>query len=160
MRLVAHATIAVLLAVGGNSTASSEEVDSPPCYDALVSAKIVRQIPNVIPDCGPDCFVMRWPWFDDLAIEHVLKGSAPTGRVTVLVMQHTYLISSHVSRWPLRRNELGGYNVVEGADLKRIAVCPPNTPPARPYIRPTNGQTLSDLIEEGKQRYGDWPRQP
>src|SRR5262249_12945679 len=146
-----------LLAAAGNSTASSKEADNPPCYDALVSAKIVRQIPSVIPDCGPDCFVMRWPWFDDLAIEHVLRGSAPTGPVTVLMMQHTYLVASHVGRWPLRRNELGGFNVVEGGELDHMATCAPNTPPARPYIRPTNGQTLADLIKEGEQRYGEGP---
>ena len=160
MRLVARATIAVLFAAAGNSAASSNEVDSPPCYDALVSAKLVRQIPSVIPDCGPDCIVMRWPWFDDLEIKNVVDGLAPAGRLTVLMMQHTYLIATRVGRWPLRRNELGGFNVVEGGDSKRMAACPSNTPPARPYIRPTNGKTLTDLIEEGKQRYGDWPSRP
>ena len=156
MKMVGKATLAVLLASAGNSMASSQEVESPPCYDALVSARIVRQIPSVIPECGPDCIVMRWPWFDDLDIKDVVKGQAPTGRVTVLALQHTYLIPNE-GRWPLRRNELGGFNVVEGGDLKKLTLCPPNTPAARPYIRPTNGRTLADLIREGEERYGEGP---
>jgi hypothetical protein len=159
MRLVGKATAAFLVAAAGNAGASAQELVSVPCYDALVSARIVRQIPSVIPDCGTDCIVMRWPWFDDLDIKAVVKGRAPTGRVTVLMMQHTYLLASRAGRWPLRRNELGGFNVVESGDLKRMSACPPNTPPARPYIRPTDGQALADLMKAGEERYGEGPRQ-
>jgi hypothetical protein len=74
----------------------------------------------------------------------------------VLMMQHAYYVRSNARRWALRRNGLGGFNVV-GGDLKQMTACPSNTSPARPYIRPPEGKTMADLIREGEQRYGEGP---
>lgn len=157
MKTVGRVLVALVLATTCNSAATSEQIESATCYDALVWAKLLRQIPSVMHDCGADCIIMRWPWFDDLDIQGVVAGRAPTGRVMVLVMQHTYLVSSHFGRWPLRRNELGGFNVVDGGQLDQMRACPPNTPAARPYISPAKGETLADVIREGEERYGEGP---
>jgi hypothetical protein len=93
---------------GTASTATvTEAADVPVCYDAIVSARLIKLVPSEIPDCGENCIVMVWPWFADLKIERVLKGRVPTPRLSVLTMLHSYLVPSSFT-WSLRRNKEGG----------------------------------------------------
>ncbi len=133
--------------------------DEPHCFDAFVSAKILRQTPTPASDCGDDCIVMSWPWILDLEVEHVLKGRAPTGRLTVLTVQHTYFRTGlGARRWWLRRNMLGGFNVLMEAETTPSR-CAKDTPPAQPYVTPSEGQTLRDLRRDGERQYGPGPHE-
>jgi hypothetical protein len=81
------------------------------CYDLKVDARVVNQIPTVIPDCGNDCIITSWPWFLDLKVRHTLDGPWRGNSISALAVQHTYMIS-HYGTWWLRKNTMGGYNVV------------------------------------------------
>ena len=148
------ATIALL---AGPATTASAQIDrSLECIDALVSAKVTRQIPSVFAGCGNDCIVVSWPWFIDLKVERVLKGRAPLGRMTIQAVLHTSYRSNLGTRpWALRRNDLGGFNLIRTSDPKRLPFCTDSTGPASPYIRPGKGRTLDDLMREGEQAYRD-----
>ena len=150
---------ALAAAAAGPALAAEAAAD---CFDARVAARIVRQVPTVIPDCGEDCIVMYWPWLLDLQVERVDKGEAPLGRLTVLTLQHTYYIKRRDSTpWLLRRNDLGGFNLLRAAPgAPRPGRCAPGTPPASPYLRPAPGQTLDDVRREGEKRYGTRGRGP
>ncbi|NOW45414.1 hypothetical protein FHW96_001569 [Novosphingobium sp. SG751A] len=136
---------------------TSEEATPSPCYDVAVRAKLIDQIPSIMPECD-DCLIMSWPWFVDLKVARVLEGHLDDKVVTALVVQHTY----HVSRygvWKLRHNAVGGYNVVQGFDSdKPPARCAAGTPPAKPYIR-SKDKSLDDLRNEGIKQYGHYPKQ-
>ena len=123
------------------------------CYDLKVRARPVEQVPSELPDSGDD-LIMRWPWFLDLRIDRVLDGPPERGTVRVLSLQHTYLVPRR-GTWSLRRNALGGYNVVETEKPDR---CAASAAPARPFIRPGAGKTLDDLRRAGLARYGPAPR--
>lgn len=56
-------------------------------------------------------------------------------------------------RWKLRRNDLGGFNLLRGAENLK-ARCAENQPPALAYIKPPDGRTLEDLRREGREHYG------
>src|SRR5256885_16317405 len=102
-----------MAAVCSSSTRAEEDSADHGCFDALVSARIVRQTPTVIGECGDTCIIMEWPWIVDLDIRRVLEGNVPSGRITVLTMQHTYFRRGlGTSRWGLRRNSLGNFNVI------------------------------------------------
>jgi hypothetical protein len=128
---------------------------TPVCYDARVLATLVRQVPTPFPDCGDDCIVMSWPWILDLDVESVLAGRAPRGRITVLNVQHTYMSHARPGRFWLRRNTLGGFNILRLGDGPAPRRCPKTAPPVHPYITPREGQTLEDLRREGQSQYGD-----
>lgn len=138
--------------------ARADEADEPPpCYDARVMASLARQIPTPIPDCGEDCIVMSWPWVLDLQVEAVLAGRAPRGRLTVLSVQHTYLRNERPGRFWLRRNTLGGFNLLRLGDGPKPRRCAKDAAPDDPYITPGEGRTLEDLRREGLDRYGEGP---
>jgi len=140
--------------VCGSAAARAE--NSQDCIDALVSAKIVRQIPSPFPDCGDDCIIMSWPWFVDMKIKRVLRGRAPTGKVTVLAVLHTSYRKDLPSReWALRRNDLGGFNLIRTSDARPLPLCPENAPPASPYIRPKDGESLADVIRDSQRDIDD-----
>tara|TARA_R110002124_G_scaffold270064_1_gene438271 strand:- start:304 stop:792 length:489 start_codon:yes stop_codon:yes gene_type:complete len=121
------------------------------CYDAEVSARIVSQTPTVFPDCGDDCIVISWPWILDLDVRRVHFGDVRRGRLTVLAVLHTdYRPDLGSRRWKLRRNDLGGFNLLRGAE-NLTARCADNQPPAAAYIKPPDGQTLEDLRREGRE---------
>lgn len=125
------------------------------CYDAEVSGRIVNQTPS-IPPAGS--IVMRWPWFIDLEIRHVREGAIRRGRVTVLSIQHTYMRPNLVRKqWLLRRNSLGGFNLLESANETKLPRCSENVPPAMAYITPDVGGTLDELRRAGAERYGNGP---
>lgn len=124
------------------------------CYDAEVSARIVSQIPTVLPDSDDGWIVMSWPWIVDLDVSRVHSGDARRGPLTVLAVLHTnYRRDLGTRRWKLRRNDLGGFNLLRGAENLTIR-CANDQPPAKAYIIPPNGQTLEDLRREGRKHYG------
>lgn len=129
------------------------------CFDAVVSARIVRQVPSVVPEPGEgDYIIMSWPYFIDLDVLRVLEGDAPIGRSTMLSVQHTYWRRGLGTRkWWLRRNKLGGFNILRNDDNQRFVRCDHGGPAAEPYVSPGEGRTLEDLIREGKERYGQRP---
>lgn len=123
------------------------------CYNAEVSARIVSQTPTVFPDCGDDCIVISWPWILDLDVLRVHSGDASRGRLTVLAVLHTdYRRDLGSRRWKLRRNDLGGFNLLRGAE-NLTARCADDQVPATAYIKPADGQTLEDLRREGREHY-------
>lgn len=129
------------------------------CFDALVSAHIVRQVPSAVPHLdGDDVIIMSWPYFIDLNIVRVLEGEAPIGRSTMLSVQHTYWRKGLGTRkWWLRRNQLGGFNILRKEDNDQLVRCAQGSPAVDPHISPGEGRTLEDLIREGKKRYGQRP---
>lgn len=129
---------------------------TPECFDALISASIRRQTPTASPDCA-DCIVVSWPWIVDLDVVRVLKGVAQPGRLTVLAVWHTYRIPSPARRWWLRRNTLGGFNVLEHEAGTRLRPCARGAAPAQAFITPARGETLDDLRVEGERVYGPTP---
>ena len=130
--------------------ASAQDAD---CYDAEVSARIVSQIPTVFPNDDDGWITISWPWIVDLDVSRVHSGDARRGRMSVLAVLHTYYRRDLGSRrWKLRRNDLGGFNLLRGAE-NLTARCAGDEP-ARAYITPADGQTLEDLRREGRQRYG------
>ena len=133
---------------------TSARADEAECYDAEVTARIVSQTPTVIPESDDGWIVMSWPWIVDLDVSRVHFGDARRGRLTVLAVLHTYYRRDLGSlRWKLRRNDLGGFNLLRGAqDL--ITRCANDEPPATASIKPPDGQTLEDLRREGRERYG------
>jgi hypothetical protein len=141
-------------AVCSSSARAEENSAGPGCFDALVSARIVRQTPTVIGECGDTCIIVEWPWIVDLDVRRVLEGNAPSGRITVLTIQHTYYRRGLAAgRWWLRRNSLGTFNVIRTEAL-RPRRCETGMAPAPAYYRPSDGQTLEDLRREGEARYG------
>lgn len=141
------------LAAASAWSATSAIAQDAECYDAEVSARIVSQIPTVLPDCGDDCIVIRWPWILDLDVRRVHSGDARRGRLTALAVLHTgYRHDLGSRRWKLRRNDLGGFNLLRGAE-NLTARCADDEPPAPAYITPPEGQTLEDLRRDGRARY-------
>lgn len=154
------ATTGLVLALagllGGQLLAEGSEAEA--CFDAEVSARLVGQTPSVIPELDDGSIVMEWPWFLDLEIQRVVRGKAPTGKVTVLSVQHTYWVSNlGTKRWQLRRNDQGAFNVLGHADKSKLKPCPAGTPLAHAYLSPGKGNTLERLREEGEKRYGRQP---
>ncbi len=145
--------------VGGIARADEPE-EPPPCFDAQVLATLVRQVPTPIPDCGDDCIVMSWPWILDIKVDTVLAGGARRGPLTVLSVQHTYLRSGRPGRFWLRRNSLGGFNLLRLGDGPKPRRCAKDAAPDNPYITPAEGRTLEDLRREGLDRYGEGPGAP
>lgn len=142
--------LSMAITTSGVSNAMAQEAD---CYDAEVSARIVSQIPTVFPDCGADCIIISWPWFVDLDVRRVHSGDAHRGRLAALAVLHTYYRSDLGSRrWKLRRNDLGGFNLLRGAE--NLTRCADDQPPATAYIKPPDGQTLEDLRRAGREHYG------
>ncbi len=150
-RLAICALVAgLMLPAVSNARATTETSD---CFDVLVSARPVEQIPTAIPECD-DCIVMSWPWILDLDIEQVIKGHAPGDRLKVLNVQHTYLRADRWGRWWLRRNTLGVFNALRPEEGTTPRRCPKGTPPARPFVSPGDGQTLDDLERESERLFG------
>jgi len=155
VRTAAGWTLAAVVAALTGLAQAEETAEAPECFDALVQARMLRQVPTPFPDCGDDCIVMSWPWIIELDVERVLSGAAPPGRLTVLTVQHTeYIAGRGASRWWLRRNDLGGFNVLRLGDEALPARCAKGAPAAHPYIRPAPGQNLGDLVKDGERVYG------
>lgn len=156
--IVTIATFLLAMVVACPFAAAAPEDAAFDCYDALVSARIVRQVPSAYPGCGDGCIVMSWPWFIDLDVRRVPDGALPNRKLSVLTIQHTSFRAGLGSRrWLLRRNALGGYNASTFFEPKKIRRCDAGTAPMKPYLRPAQGKSLADLRREGEQRYGSRP---
>lgn len=161
MTLASYASaIAAILMIAGTPVGAAASGDEPECFDAQVHASILRQTPTIIPDsspeCGPNCIIMSWPWILELDVKRVLDGHVSSNPITVLRVQHAYQPYGE-SRWWLRRNSLGAYNVLRGDDVAPLPRCPLGTGAAKPYVDPPTGKTLADLEREGEAHYGERP---
>ena len=151
VRSLATAALALAFVAAGLSIAWADAPpDAPDCLDAEVSARLVRQTPTPIPDCGADCIVMSWPWILDLDVEAVMRGSAPTGRLRVLSVQHTfYRVDLGDRPWLLRRNARQGFNLLRVDPHARPKLCGKGSPAAAPYID-ADRETLRKMEAEGR----------
>jgi len=148
---------ALLLAICLNVQAHAQETEAQGCFDLEVTARIVDQVPTVMPEFEDGSIVMRWPWFMDLDVRSGKPGALAKGKLTVLTLQHTYWTTKRYKRWLLRRNDLGTFNLVGSGKEATLSRCPANTPPASAYIRPTEGGSLENLRREGEERFGRRP---
>jgi hypothetical protein len=144
----------VLLIAAVSSPACAETREIPDCYDAVVVAKIMRQTPSVFPDSKDGYIIMVWPWFLKLEVRRAVSGAVPNGPLVVQSMQHTSFRKNLGSqRWWLRRNSLGGYNLLRFAESERLSKCSADGHLAEPYIRPGPGQTIDSLLSDGERAY-------
>jgi hypothetical protein len=155
-RLLHRLMLAFLAAAAGSHAGAQTGTE---CFDAEVSATMLRQTPTAFPQCE-DCIIMRWPWIVDLNVLRVHRGSAPLGRLMVLTVQHAeYRTDTGAARLFLRRNELGTYNAVHPRE-ERLSRCSAGSPPANSFISPAAGQTLADLRRESERSWGARYRSP
>ncbi len=153
---IALAWLAALL--WPTSATSSSPPEAQGCFDALVVAKVVGQVPSDFPDSDDDYIVMSWPYFIDLDIEQVAEGHVEARKITALSVQHTYWRSDlGARRWWLRRNTAGGYNILRIGIGAEPMKCPQGTAPDRAYLEPPAGQTLDEMRKAGERRYGSRP---
>lgn len=152
MRIRSHAR-QMLTCFAATTAAQADAAPETECFDAEVSATIVRQIPTVMPEC--DCIIMRWPWIVDLRVRRVHAGHVRRGPLTVLTLQHNdHRPDVGAHRWLLRRNTLGSFNVVHDPGEGLLRRCSADAPAARPFISPADGETLDDLRRAGQKYYG------
>lgn len=127
------------------------------CYDARVTARVLSQIPTVMEmtstdESGNFLIIHSWPWILDLNVRAIHEGSAQTGWIRVLNIQHTDYRPRRME-FLLRRNDQGGYNVVRASEGERLALCDGGTVD-RAYLTPAEGRTLDDYRNEGARHYG------
>jgi hypothetical protein len=121
-----------VLALLGGAAASAQSSKPDTCFDVSAEAWIVRQTPTPIPDCK-DCIVVSWPWRIDFDIRRVWQGQLSRGSLQAQAVQHTYIRDDHAWRVWLRRNELGGFNLVGLGEAGELERCPSDAPPAKAY---------------------------
>jgi hypothetical protein len=141
------------------SIAHAQSLDvAPECYDAIVEGKIEKQTPSVFSDSNDGSITMVWPWLLSLNVRQVVVGSIPTGPLQVLSMQHTSFRKGLGSRrWWLRRNSLGGFNLLRFAEAEGLPRCAVGREAAQALIRPGPNQTLDDLLRDGERAYRSQP---
>ena len=128
--------------------------DEPECYDLQIRAKPVAQVPTEIVE-EPGYIVMSWPWFVDLEVKRVLDGDLNEKKLTVLAVLHT----SHVAKarvYMLRRNTLGGFNLLRPARPEVLARCNAGVEPMLAYLRPAEGKSLEDYRLAGEKASADY----
>lgn len=151
--------LASLAACGWSTSAtSSSPQQAQACFDALVVAKVVGQVPSDFPNSDNDYINMSWPYFIDLDIVRVVEGQIEGRKVTALSVQHTYWRSDlRARRWWLRRNTASGYNILRIENGAKPPKCPQGAAPDRAYLEPAPGQTLDEMRKAGERRYGSRP---
>lgn len=128
------------------------------CFDVLVLAKVVGQVPSDYAQSDDGYIVMSWPYFIDLNIDRVIEGQIEARKITALSVRHTYWRSDlGARRWWLRRNTASGYNILRIEDGAKPPQCPQGAAPDRAYLEPAPGQTLDEMRKAGEQRYGSRP---
>lgn len=153
-----HFLLGVLLMAAVSYPACAETQEIPDCYDAVVFARIMRQTPSVLPDRNDGYIVLVWPWFLKLEVRRAVSGDIPSAPLVVQSMQHTSFRNNlGPRRWWLRRNSLGGFNLLRFAASEGLSKCSADGPLAEPYIRPGPGQTIDSLIEDGERAYRSRP---
>jgi hypothetical protein len=146
------ATVLVAMLIGSTAQAQGSEVAE--CYDAVVKGRIAEQTPSVFPESEDGSITIVWPWFLKLNISKVVVGAAPTGPLLVLSMQHTsFRKGLGWRRWWLRRNSLGGFNLLRFGEEEKPPRCAAGGKVAEPLIRPGPIQTLDDLLRDGKSAF-------
>lgn len=128
----------ILFAAASLSPVSAALAQAHPrgeCFDALVTARIIRQIPSPLPNCGSNCIIIAWPWRLDVEVEQVVKGTGPTGPQTLLALQHSYFAQGQkrIQAW-LRRHSGGGFNIVKLEDGVELTPCPAGSEASNPYL--------------------------
>lgn len=151
--------VASLAAFGWSTSAtSSSQQQTRECFDALVVAKVVGQVPSDFVNSDDDYFIISWPYFIDLDIVRVVKGQVEGKKITALSVQHTYWRRDLGARkWWLRRNTASGYNILRIENGARPPKCPQGVAPDRAYLEPAPGQTLDEMRKAGERRYGSRP---
>ncbi|MEQ1725666.1 MAG: hypothetical protein ABL882_07055 [Sphingopyxis sp.] len=130
-----------------------------PCYDILVEAHIIAQVPSPLPDIDDGSIIMSWPWFIDLNIDRVLEGSVQRGRISVLTLQHAYFRPDLGSRrWEMQRNDMNGFNARMADPVQDMPRCEEGIIPAPAYIRNEEGLGLEEIRREGERQYGNHRR--
>ena len=161
MTLMRHiATLIFAFSAAGCATprTPSPSSSSEGCFDALVVAAVVGQVPSDLPNPGDGTIIMSWPYFIDLKIKRVIEGDLDLKELTVLSIQHTYWRSDlGDSRWWLRRNTEGSFNILRVEDDEEPQRCASGILPARAYLTPGPNQSLDDMRRAGEQTYGRWP---
>lgn len=154
MRVRSNFLFCALLTAAISSSACAKTQEIPDCYDAVVVAKIMRQTPSVFPDSNDGYIVMVWPWFLELEVRRAVSGAVPIGPLIVQSMQHTGFRENLGSRrWWLRRNSLGGFNLLRFEESEGLSKCSADGHLAEPYIRPGPGQTIESLLRDGAGAY-------
>lgn len=97
---------------------------------------------------------MTWPWFLQLDVKRGVVGTVDRGPLLALAMLHTSFEKNLGYRrlW-LRRNSLGGFNLLRFGEQEKLIRCNSNTLPTAAFIVPGPGQTLQDLLREGERAY-------
>lgn len=150
MRCLASAALfATLIASSAHAQGDIAE-----CYDAVVSGRIEAQTPSVFPESDDGSITMVWPWFLKLKVRKAIVGAVPAGSLLVLSMQHTkFRKDLGWRRWWLRRNSIGGFNLLRFGGAERLPRCSADVKAAEPLIRPGPNKTLDDLLKEGERAY-------
>ena len=92
---------------------------------------------------------VQMAWINDLEVQSVIQGDAPVGRLQVLSVQHSdFRRDGVVRRWWLRRNDLGGYNLLRVGDDAPLNRCTGTASPATAFMHPPPGKTLDDVVAE------------
>ncbi|MEP3051118.1 MAG: hypothetical protein ABJP48_08430 [Erythrobacter sp.] len=145
-RLVVSFAVSALLAISHSARAEDAQ-----CYDVKVRAKAVSQIPTVLPD-QPGFIVLTWPWFVDLRIRRVIDGELDANEVTALAVLHSEYTEKH-RIFLLRRNTLGGFNILGPEEPDEVPKCEIEIGPARPYILADSAETLEDYRRAGEEAW-------
>lgn len=98
---------------------------------------------------------MSWPWFIDLEVERVLDGEFNEKKLTALAVLHTNYISK-TRVFLLRRNMLGGFNLLRPEKPESLTRCDAGVAAMVPYIRPAEGQSLEDYRRAGEKAWADY----
>ena len=152
MRFLSVAALVVMVIAPAAHAQGSN--DAAECFDAVVKGRIIEQTPSVFPESYDDSITMVWLWFLKLNVSKVEVGSASTGPLLVLSMQHTSFRKDLGSRrWWLRRNSLGGFNLLRFFEAEALPRCAASREAAEALIRPGPKQTLNDLLRDGKRAY-------
>lgn len=152
MKFLSAAVLIVML-VGPTAHAQGSD-DVAECYDAVVKGRIVEQTPSVFPESDDGSITLVWPWFLKLNVSKVVVGAAPTGPLLVLSMQHTsFRKGLGWRRWWLRRNSLGGFNLLRFGETENLPRCSAGGEVAEALIRPGPNQTLDGLLKDGERAY-------
>jgi hypothetical protein len=123
------------------------------CYDAKIKARAIEQIPSDINNQSDDYLIMRWPYFVDLRVQRVFKGEDLGNIVSAQSLQHTYF-TSQSRTWYLRRNSLGGFNIIEpDYNDTVLKLCDAGSAPVDAFIS-SSRQTEAELRAAGQRRYG------
>jgi hypothetical protein len=149
--------VASLFLLGGTSL-SAQSTSVGKCFDALIIAEITAQVPSVYPESRDGQIVMSWPYFIDLDVERVLKGTLRDRKITALSVQHTFWRDDlGKKKWWVRRNSEGIFNLLRYEKNEKPIQCKPGAGPDRAYLVAGNGRTLNDLRREGEVREGKRP---